>query len=72
MSSSLEKGTRLEKFDKEDDMMKLYELHMAFLEKWKAASSPSAAAEAIGDTKVNLCGYECPFEVCTRAGSVSI
>ena len=33
-------------------MMKLYELHMAFLEKWKAAVSPEAALEAIGDTKV--------------------
>lgn len=50
--TALEKGTKLEKFEKEDEMMKLYELHMAFLEKWKAAVSPEAALEAIGDTKV--------------------
>ena len=52
-SFSSEKGTRLEKFDKEDEMLKLYGLHMEFLDKWKAAASPEAAMTAIGDTKVS-------------------
>lgn len=52
-SGQEEKGARLKKFDKEDEMMKLYELHMTFLEKWKAAASPKAAIEAIGQKKVS-------------------
>ena len=50
--TTLEKGERLETFEHEDEMMQLYVLQMAFLEKWKAAASPEAALEAIGDTKV--------------------
>eukprot|EP00731_Ephydatia_muelleri_P019637 Em0012g462a len=61
-SGQEEKGARLKKFDKEDEMMKLYELHMTFLEKWKAAASPKAAIEAIGQKKeLRL------FLVCKRA-----
>ena len=54
---------RLEKFDKEDEMMKLYKLHMTFLEKWNvttsrvgiwnATTSRDAAIAAIGPKMVS-------------------